>query len=59
MLVKTGRKKRCIKLRVAPPRPKDADRGQLALDFIGTITSTAHYELTFKRVNEDGSPYAG
>jgi hypothetical protein len=32
--VKTGRKKRCIKLRVAPPRPKDADRGQLALDFL-------------------------
>jgi hypothetical protein len=34
VLVKTGRKKRCVKLRVAPPRPKDADRGQLALDFL-------------------------
>jgi hypothetical protein len=34
VVVKTGRKKRCVKLRVAPPRPKDADRGQLALDFL-------------------------
>jgi hypothetical protein len=34
VVVKTGRKKRCIKLRVAPPRPKNADRGQLALDFL-------------------------
>lgn len=34
VLVKTGRKKRCIKLRVAPPAPKQADRGQLALDFL-------------------------
>jgi hypothetical protein len=34
VLVKTGRKKRCIKLRVAPPTPKQADRGQLALDFL-------------------------
>ncbi len=34
VLVKTGRKKRCVKLRVAPPPPKPADRGQLALDFL-------------------------
>jgi hypothetical protein len=34
VVVKTGRKKRCVKLRVAPPRPKHADRGQLALDFL-------------------------
>jgi hypothetical protein len=34
VVVKTGRKKRCVKLRVPPPRPKDADRGQLALDFL-------------------------
>ena len=34
VLVKTGRKKRCVKLRVAPPLPKAADRGQLALDFL-------------------------
>jgi hypothetical protein len=24
-----------------------------------TISSTAHYSLTFERVNEDGSPYTG
>ena len=34
VLVKTGRKKRCVKLRVAPPAPKAADRGRLALDFV-------------------------
>ena len=26
---------------------------------VGTIASTARYGLTFKRVNEDGSPYTG
>jgi hypothetical protein len=26
---------------------------------IGTIVSNAHYEVKFKRVNEDGSPYQG
>jgi hypothetical protein len=34
VLVKSRGKKRCIKLRVAPPRPKEADRGQLALDLL-------------------------
>jgi hypothetical protein len=34
VLVKTGRKTRCVKLRVVPPPPKQADRGQLALDFL-------------------------
>jgi len=34
VLIKTGRKKRCVRLRVAPPAPKEADRGQLALDFL-------------------------
>jgi hypothetical protein len=34
VLVKTGRKKRCVKLRVAPPPPKSADRGQLAMDLL-------------------------
>jgi hypothetical protein len=34
VLIKTGRKKRCVKLRVAPPPPKSADRGQLAMDFL-------------------------
>jgi len=133
VLIKTGRKKRCVKLRVAPPPPKAADRGQLAIDLLlpsgdaparitwhqrpltvgdvavtpsgtcfpigangplpdpvtmsaardpfldpgphtialdapatvsaigdpGTISSTAHYALTFERVNEDGSRYTG
>ena len=36
-----------------PARDRPGDGG------IGTIISTAHYELTFKRVNEDGSPYTG
>jgi len=26
---------------------------------VGTLASTAHYALTFARVNEDGSPYTG
>lgn len=30
-----------------------------AVGGIGTINSTAHYDVTFKRVNEDGSPYTG
>jgi hypothetical protein len=30
-----------------------------AVGGIGTINSTAHYAVTFKRVNEDGSPYTG
>jgi hypothetical protein len=34
ILIKTGRKKRCVKLRVAPPPPKSADRGQLAIDLL-------------------------
>jgi hypothetical protein len=34
VLIKTGHKKRCVKLRVRPPRPKAADRGKLALDFL-------------------------
>jgi hypothetical protein len=34
VLVKTGRKKRCVKMRVATPPPKAADRGRLALDFL-------------------------
>jgi hypothetical protein len=34
VLIKTGRKKRCVKLRVAPPPPKAADRGQLAMDLL-------------------------
>jgi hypothetical protein len=34
VLIKTAGGKRCVKLRVAPPRPKAADRGQLALDFL-------------------------
>jgi hypothetical protein len=34
VLVKTGRKKRCVKMRVAPPPPKSADRGQLAMDLL-------------------------
>jgi hypothetical protein len=37
----------------------DAPATVAALGGIGTINSTAHYELTFKRVNEDGSPYTG
>ena len=32
---------------------------QFAKNGVGTIISNAHYELTFKRVNEDGSPYTG
>ena len=46
----------------------DAGTHSIALDLpatvpavggVGSIISTAHYELTFKRVNEDGSPYTG
>jgi hypothetical protein len=34
--IKTTRKKRCVKLRVAPPRPQAADRGRLALRWLSS-----------------------
>jgi hypothetical protein len=37
----------------------DAPATVAALDGFQTISSTAHYSLTFERVNEDGSRYTG
>ena len=63
ILVKTGRKKRCVKLRVAPPPPKAADRGRLALDFLLSSKWPAlrdrrgrRVPSLAKRLRQDGPP---
>ena len=41
VLVKTGRKKRCVKPRAAPPPPRQADRGQTARDLRRARSTTS------------------
>jgi hypothetical protein len=48
--IKTTRKKRCVRLRVAPPRPKSADRGQLALRLLSSSKWPALRDRRGRRV---------